>query len=390
MFKTCGLILLLALAPSLPAAEPAKPGRILVQKDGKYLVLDLAGKQLDELTPKLGKRQVTVGAKTRELPYRDKFVVLLPEGKPLEVQFPEKKRLTDASVSPDGKYIAFIAPDFPIDLDRDFSYHRSVYVYVWDVKKAQGFLMEIIAQHLAWAPDGTLLAVEAASSKEILAGIFTHWEVDLKTKEKVELKMPEQTRLEAATPDGKAFISSIYDATEKKMHIASIDRTADQKVTRLTSHSVSFRTASQRVRVQLSPDGSRLLFFDTDPTEEIAKGIPHLYRLYTYDLKAKKREKLAEVPLNAFVTETAWAPDSKKVAYLWKRMEPGAAMSFAIDKNGKVVALDLFGKPVDPAKANEEAETHLSVADADGKNPKTILSGKARAAGIALVGLSWR
>ncbi len=388
MFKTCGLILLLALAPSLTAADPAKPGRILVQKDGKYLVLDPAGKQLDELTPKLGKRQVTVGGKTRELPYRDKFVVLLPEGKPLEVQFPEKKRLTDASVSPDGKYIAFIAPDFPIDLDRDLAYHRSV--YVWDVKKAQGFLIEIIAQHLAWAPDGTLLVVEAASSKEILAGTFTHWLVDLKTKENVELKMLEQTRLEAATPDGKAFIASIYDATEKKMHIASIDRTAEQKVTRLTSHSASFRTVSPFARVQMSPDGLRLLFFDTDTTEELTKGIPRLPRLYTYDLKAKRREKLAEVPLNAFVTETAWSPDSKKVAYLWKRMEPGAVMNFAIDKNGKVVALDLSGKPVDPAKRNEEAETHLSIADADGKSPKTILSGKARAAGIPLLGLLWR
>ena len=68
-------------------------------------------------------------------------------------------------------------------------------------------------------------------------------------------------------------------------------------------------------------------------------------------------------------------------------MEPSVPLAANFDKKGKLVDKD--GKP-DP-KIKTETETHLSVADANGKNAKTILSAKAPIGPIVtLMKLDWR
>jgi hypothetical protein len=68
-------------------------------------------------------------------------------------------------------------------------------------------------------------------------------------------------------------------------------------------------------------------------------------------------------------------------------MEPGVPLATGFDKEGNLVGKD--GKP-DP-KIMTETETHLNVADANGKNFKTILSAKAQSGPVVtLMKLDWR
>jgi hypothetical protein len=120
MFKTPALVVALVassvLAAPLDADKPAGEGHILIWKEGKHVLLNPAGKALEEL-PENGK----------------KHRLLKPDGKTVEIPFPEKSRLTDPSISPDGTRVAFIvfeAPpglDRPIGRDREFNFLHNVF-----------------------------------------------------------------------------------------------------------------------------------------------------------------------------------------------------------------------------------------------------------------------
>jgi Tol biopolymer transport system component len=357
---------LLFASLSLCRAEPpnttpeAKQGRILIWKQEKILLLTPDGKQISE-------------APSDE----KKYALLMPDGKSTELPYPDNARLMDPCVSPDGKRVAFIASERP-PWDRNFNFLRSTWVQQLD-GKGEGTKIEITAQNFAWMPDGKLLAVEAASAKAVDERKFTTWLVDVGTREKTKLDLPEGTQVFAVMPDGKAFIATTYDGAEKKLYLASISRDG-KKVTQLTGFhylNVKGGTLSQP---RLSPDGTKVLFVDIDRDEELPEGGRRFPRLYLYDLKTQKREKLADISLDAFVWQFLWSPDSKRVAYIWKRMEPGVPLAFGLDKDGKPKE----GKVV-------ETETHLNVADPDGKNSKTILSAKGRTGpSITLMRLDWR
>src|SRR5262249_5507821 len=101
-------------------------------------------------------------------------------------------------------------------------------------------------------------------------------------------------------------------------------------------------------------------------------------RLYVYDLKAKTRTRLAEVPMNSQVMGYCWSPDGKRVAYSWKQVHPGVPLAVNTDNMN------------DP-KLTTETESHLVVCDPTGKNPKTILTVKSEfAPRITLGQLDWR
>ncbi len=385
MFKTQALILTSLLVPSFcigkadppPAAEAGKDGRILIWKEGKDLLLTPEGKQISEAPSD-----------------RKKAVLLTPEGKRVEIPVPDKPEgsvfadISDPCVSPDGKRVAFIATESVsngIGNPGQLTRVRSVLVHELG-GKGQGTKIEIAAQNLAWTPEGKLLAVEAASMKDVSDRKFTTWLVDIGTKEKTKIDLPEGAQVFAATPDGKSFIAVTYDAAEKKLHLAAITRDG-KKVTDLTEIRLSNIGGLPASRPRLSPDGTHILFVDMDREEKLPEGMTRFPRLYFYDMKTQKRERLVDVALDAFVWEFAWSPDSKRVAYVWKRMEPGVPLAATLDKKGNIVDKD--GKP-DP-KAMTETETHLNVADANGKNSKTILSAKAPVGPqVTLMKLNWR
>jgi hypothetical protein len=377
MFKSWVLILASLLAPSFcigkaepprSADPPVKEGRILIWKEGKDILLMPDGKQVSEAPSD-----------------RKNCALLAPEGKRVEIPFPDKTELSAPCLSPDGKRVAFVALERADLGGGQVGYLRTVYVCGL-AGKGDGTKIEIAAQNLAWTPDGKLLVVEAASPKDARERKFTTWLVDAGTKEKTKIDLPAGTQVFAATPDGKSLIAVTYDATEKKQHLASFTRDG-KKPTQLTEIRLAYSASLPFSRPQLAPDGTRILFMDIDREEKLPEGMTRFPRLYVYDMKTQKRERLVDVPLDAFVREFAWSPDSRRVAYVWKRMEPGVPLGAGVDKKGNLVDKD--GKP-DP-KIKTETETHLTVSDANGKNSKTILSAKAPTGpAMTLMKLDWR
>src|SRR5580704_5352952 len=176
MFKTPVLVVALVsssvLAAPPDADKPAGEGHILIWKEGKQVLLSPEGKALEEFPEN-----------------RKKLRLLKPDGKTVEIPFPEKSRLTDPSISPDGKRVAFIvfeAPpgiDRPLGRDRQFNFLHNVFVCKPD-GAGEGQALGINGQNLAWTPDGKLVVVEAASEKDLYARKFKTWLVDVGTKEK--------------------------------------------------------------------------------------------------------------------------------------------------------------------------------------------------------------
>ena len=238
--------------------------------------------------------------------------------------------------------------------------------------KTPGVKVELGPLTVAWDTDGkSLIVTEAVPFKEIKdSGVVTWW-VDVATKEKTKLELPKHVIVCAVMPDGKTFVAALGDFKAEKMYLALISRDG-KEVTKLRE----LRTEGPRPRP--SPDGTKILFQDYDPDEKPAKDLPPLHRLFVYDLKAKTRTRLAEVPLNALPMGYCWSPDGKKIAYSWRQVQPGVPLVGNTDNMN------------DP-KINTETESHLVVCDASGKNPKTLLSMKSQfAPGITIGAVDWR
>jgi Tol biopolymer transport system component len=285
-----------------------------------------------------------------------KFVFITPEGKEAgELPgHPDKLILNHPALAPDGKRVAFIV-DAKHSVDEDGNIiNRHVLVRAVDGKDP-GFKVAINAMTVSWTPDGKGLVVN----------------------EQTRLDLPKWAQAFGVTQDGKSVVAAVYDvdfdARKVKVHLALISRDG-KKTTKLTE----LQGEGPEHPPKLSPDGALILFQDYDPADKPEKEMPRLPRLFVYDLRAKKRERLKDTPDNGQIFGHCWSPDGKQVAYTWKQVHPGAPLAENTDNMN------------DP-KLNTETESHLIVADADGKNAKTLLSAKANRTTIITIGsLDWK
>ncbi|HVL12070.1 MAG TPA: sigma-70 family RNA polymerase sigma factor [Gemmata sp.] len=299
-----------------------------------------------------------------------KHVFLTPDGKEdgtLPVH-PDKKIVREHHLSPDGKWVAFIAQEDP-PTDDDGHQRYQVFVRTTDGKD-DGRTVAVNATSLCWTADGkALVATEYTPLADLKAGGATHWKIDPATGEKTQLELPKHSQVQAAMPDGKGYLVLLVDFEAKKLHLAVADGKDATKLCEVRNEGPAPR---------VSPDGTKVLFQDVDPDDKAEKELRHLPRLFVYDRKAKARTRLAEVPENAYLLGHCWSPDGSKVAYAWKQYRPGVPLAFNTENMN------------DP-KLQTVTESHLVVCDATGENPKTLLSAKAQTApSITIAGVDWR
>jgi RNA polymerase sigma factor (sigma-70 family) len=371
-----GLVACAAIA-AVPRSQPPEPPQILPTPP-----VILAAKRTDPPPAKTApEKPIPEG---RILVYNQgKRLFLTPDGKP-DGEFPGPTDKTnpfykarDFALSPDGKRVAFITYDVN---PRDREGNNVRYVLIRDLDgKDTGTNLELKVHNMAWTSDGKLLVVEVESSKALRERKFTTWLVDVATKEKTRLDLPDSAHAFSMTPDGKAFLASTDDAVDKnKLNLSLVGR-EDKKVTHLIEMGRQSGDLFQLPR--LSREGSKVLYLDMDREEKLEKDMVRWPRLFVFNLKTQKRERLEDTPLNGFIYSFAWSPDSRRVAYSWKRLEPGVPLATTINANGTF----------DDTKANTETESHLTVADANGKNAKTVLSAKAKnSPTVTIWEMDWR
>ncbi|MBN9522268.1 PD40 domain-containing protein [bacterium] len=229
-----------------------------------------------------------------------------------------------------------------------------------EVRDVSGFALEPL-----WMPDG----------KSIILGIATsHWRtaydtvrLDPDTGETTPLALPVGCRVLDVTRDGKTFL---VEHRTGKGRAAKLGLTAAgaAEVRPLADLQVTAGTIVGR----FSPDGKAVLFTDGDPVKKDAHKWELSHRPYRLDVATGKREPLAGFPENARAIGVAWSPDGKRVAYTWLRLYPHILAKDQLD-------------------TTPETQTHLIVAGADGRNPKTLASGRGNfIADWAYGELDWR
>lgn len=323
-----------------PAAKPAGPGAILLVREGPYHVVTPEGKKLSELAaPKM-----THGGGA-------------------------------GSLSPDGKRVAFIvtedSPPQP----------PSTEVKPWPIKivirkvekpdteKEKVWDMPAIALQVHWTADGKHLIAVKHNDQD--GTDIENLLLDPETGKTEPLKLPEGVRVLDCGRDGKTFLVEAIDTKAKKRKLGLV-ASGDEKVRELTELQ---NWPPGTVTGRLSPDGTKVLFTDADPARKHAHKWGMSYRPYLLDIKTGKREPLAEFPENGKVCGIAWSPDGNRIAYTWMQLHE-----------------DLLKKEViTVSDAQIETEAFLMVADADGKNAKTVVTEKGSyAINMILGGIDWR
>ena len=365
----CGVALAAAAvmaANAIPvsAQEPARP----------RVPLALANARIDDAKPQpAAKPAAGKILLVREGPYH----VLTPDGtKESELTAPKGTRGGGPAVlSPDGKRVAFMVdkegpPRVPL---RDGETPEP-----WPFKVAVTTLDKADSEKAWDMPSQWLTMCWTADGKKIVVG--KHPEIDRgknvenllldpETGKTEALKLPAGAWVLDAAKDGKTFLVAL--PAEKKLKIGFA--AAGDEAIRDLGAVVNWPPGN--VSGRLSPDGTKVLLAAADPSRKDAHKWGVSQRPYLLDVKTKKMEPLAEFPDNGQVRGIAWSPDGKRVAYTWHTLHE-----------------ELLKK--DSIKADEaavESEAFLIVADADGKNPKTIASGKGQFALNMIFGaVDWR
>ncbi|HEX4608378.1 MAG TPA: sigma-70 family RNA polymerase sigma factor [Urbifossiella sp.] len=328
-------------APKAKAAAPAGPGVIVVSREGALWRLDPDGKKHGEYG----------------LPEK-----LEPSG--------------EVAVSPDGVWVTFIgcgqrgrlSPEdqlttpLPLKLVVRRVFDHPAAPKVFDLP---GFSLE---PH--WLPDGKAIVLARASAFDALVCTYENQLLDPATGETRPLALPTGCRVLDVGRDGKTFLVEYRDREKKTAKLALAEAGAAE-VRPLTD----LKTLAGTVTGRLSPDGKKVLFSDGDPARKDAHKWSRSHRPFVVDVATGKREALADFPENGQVQGLAWSPDGRRVAYTWTQLHPDLLAKDTISAND----------------ARRETEGFLIIADADGRNPRTVATDKSPFDGNLVFGrLDWR
>jgi Tol biopolymer transport system component len=294
----------------------------------------------------------------RLLFYRAGYLTLIsPDGKD-EKQIPKDAyHSTLAWLSPDGKRFAYLVDVKDGSDEKGRDPRRKVYVRGLD-EPEPGTDLGVAAQNdLCWSPDGShLIAVEYVHGKGPAVEKFVNWLVDVKTKKKEALKLPDNHAVKDWSCDGKFFLTTAHELkkTPRTARLYLMNRDG-MEVKALTDGSEPVYSG------RLSPDGRKLLYLAPDPDR---KGKDPNRALFVLDIQKGQSMRVERQPPKCVFDGFCWSPDGKRIAYVW----------------GQV-----------PEKKDQDVEWSLVVADADGKNPVTIATEKTLSTSpIVMTGVDWR
>jgi len=269
---------------------------------------------------------------------------------------------SDGKLSPDGKAMAYlIQVEMGIDIPTNRDPRRKLYVRKLD-EKEPGTDLDVECQCYAWAPEGDRIAVTDIVVDPDKKLVCVHHLVDVKTKKKTLIKLPDHHVITDWSRDGKYFLTTSMKVDDGKpvahLYLMKMDGT-------------EFKTLTDGKQVaimgKLSPDGTRVLYHVLVPPKE---NQPQRCReLAVLDIATGKSSPVADLPLNGEIQSYCWSPDGKHIAFTWRQVHEG--------------------KPEDVTM--KETESFLVVSDPDGKNQKTIASEKAQGQWIISIGqVDWR
>lgn len=323
---------------SQPAAKPSGPGTLLLVREEGLVAMTPDGKEGDKLTPP---KEAHSSAAGRLSPDGTRAAYIVNTGKsrvPMGNPEPWPMQVIVQKLGDDkpSKTIDFSSHDLPI---------------------------------ICWSPDGKKLAVSTMTGWDPDVA-FENVLLDPDTGNTEPIDLPARTRILDWSRDGKTFLVQECDLEAKKSRLGVVAK-SDKKVNTLCDlrDHPWFRAAGR-----FSPDGKKVLFLDADPEDKDARKWGMSNKPYVLEIATKKREALAEFPESAQAKGVAWSPDGKKVAYTWMQLHLEAL------KKDVLKAEDLL----------VETEAFLIVADADGKNAKTISSGKKQLSGMIFGSIDWR
>ncbi|QJW98229.1 RNA polymerase sigma factor [Frigoriglobus tundricola] len=346
-----------ALLPGVAAQEPPKPPVVSAPQE----------KPADDKKPRPAPRPAGPG--TLLLARASGLVTLTPDGKEADEWTAPKGTSTslDGRLSPDGKRIVFlVTEDGPPRVEPPEAWPYKVVVHTAGEKEP--VIVDTPAKWASacWTADGSRVVVTKKVGDTL--GDVENVVLDPATGKTEALALPEGARVLDCGRDGKTFLVARW--VGKKGAIGLAEK-GDKEVRVLAE----LKGWTGRHAGRLSPDGKRVLYTDADPEQKDANKWGSSARPYLLDVPSKKREELGEFPDNAQCLGVAWAPDGKRVAYTWKQLHAELLKKDTLNVND----------------AQIETEAFLVVADADGKNAKTVASAKLENAINMIFGtIDWR
>jgi RNA polymerase sigma factor (sigma-70 family) len=263
----------------------------------------------------------------------------------------------DTWLSPDGKrYATLIQVERNPPPGRDP--RRKVYVRGLD-EAEPGIDLGVEAQRLTWSPDSKqLVAVDFAHGDDPKSLQFITWLVDVATRNKTQLKLPEKHFVCDWSRDGKYFLTTRmeFDKNPPTARLCLVSRDGTE---------VRELTDGKQLAAfgRLSPDGRKVLYLGTDP-QRAGKAKESGLGLFVLDIRQRKATRVEGQPLNGDLMGFCWSPDGKRIAYGWREQMPAPG---------------------------QQTESHLVVADADGRNSVTIATERGDSPGMITIGASdWR